>query len=1229
MDSTGGSNGRFDRTVSIAAPAQFSLGRRLGAGALGVVYEAVDRRSGAAIAVKTLHALEPEALYRLKREFRMLQRLQHPHLCQVHALVEHGGRWFVSMELVRGGDFLAFTRAGGAVDIPRLRHAWRQLAEGLCALHDAGLVHRDIKPSNVRVTPDGRVVVLDFGFVSEALDATTRSTTIVGTPAYMAPEQAIGSAVAAPADWYSAGVMVYEALTGRVPHGGETPLAVMVDKQQRQAPPPGDLVDGIPADLSRLCAELLAIDPARRPEGRQVLATLGAPTAPTAGSARSSSAPELPFVGRRAELAALGRVYADARHGRAASALVVGPSGVGKTALVQQLTRVASADGAVTLHGRCYQRESSPYKAFDGIVDALSRHLRGMPAVEVAGLIPQHLGALVRVFPVLAGVPGFRHALPLAVASDPQEQRSRAFAALGELCERLARLRPLVLVIEDWHWADRDSVLLARALVAGSERPPVLLVVTARPPDDAEATARLDAIAATASCRLDLDRLDGDDATALAHELLRALAPSTALDAAALAEEAHGHPLHIAELVRHVADHGTERWRDLRLEDTIAARVAALPPEARAVVEALAVAGVPLPDAIVCAAAGLTAPLFARQAALLRLDHLVGATQQDAALEPYHDRVRHAVIGAMGPAQQAAWHARIAAALEASPLVDERPELVVHHLEAAGHGSRAVELAITAAQRSEEASAFDQASRLYEVALRLGTFAPDRLRRLRIRLAESLANAGHSLAAASGFLAAAQDASPDQRLELRRQAAMQHLSSGDLEAGLTLLSELLAEHGMALPGSPRRALVAVAWGRARLWLRGRAVTVPPAGPVAPDVVRRLDALHAVSHGLSMLDNVRGADFNTRWLLGALRAGEPVRCAMALATEAVYLGSQGGKHIARARALVDEAGRVAAALDDAQLSAWHLVSRGTVEYWSCQLPAARSSLEAGEERWLAIPGVSWAFKNYARMFLVYALRQMGAWRELRQRLERYMAEAERCGDQYVLGSMRRYAAVVHLAVDDPDGARRLVDSVPWRALGESFHVQHWCELEARAEIGLYTRQLPEVAGHLDALFRGMRRSMLYRIHTMRISSYWLRARLLLAESEEAGDHRHQRRHAARLAAALGREGDPRATIAAQLVGAGLASAGDDTPGAVTLLRAAVATGTAHALRLLAAVAQHRLGTLVGGDEGADLLAASGATFAGQGVTSATRFAEQYAPGFGRRRLRSPSSPSTNR
>lgn len=181
---------------------RFSIRCRLGAGAFGVVYEAFDRERGAAVALKTLRPGNVDALYRLKREFRALADITHPNLATLYELLTHEEQWFFTMELVEGTNFLQYVRAqhaasaaplsaGGpgstvsetpadsaprpseaastapSFDAGRLRTALRQVVSGVAALHDAGKLHRDIKPSNVLVTREGRVVLLDFGLVTE------------------------------------------------------------------------------------------------------------------------------------------------------------------------------------------------------------------------------------------------------------------------------------------------------------------------------------------------------------------------------------------------------------------------------------------------------------------------------------------------------------------------------------------------------------------------------------------------------------------------------------------------------------------------------------------------------------------------------------------------------------------------------------------------------------------------------------------------------------------------------------------------------------------------------------------------------------------------------------------------------------------------------------------------------------------------------------------------------
>jgi hypothetical protein len=414
----------------------------LGRGGMGVVYKARDRGRGGQVALKTLPGADPAALYRFKHEFRSLAGVAHENLVTLYELTADGPVWFFTMELVEGTDFLSHVRSGaapgqGPADMGRLRSALRQLTAALEALHRAGKLHRDLKPSNVRVTPAGRVVVLDFGVAAELDPGGQHETTggrVIGTPEYMAPEQAAGRPVSAAADWYSVGVMLYRALTGHLPYRGEI-LQVLCDKQEHDPPEPRQLVPQTPAALNNLCMGLLCRDPAARLGAAALLAWVEEEGEPPAPSLRPvGAAAASPFVGREEHLRVLAGAYVAVREGRPVVAQVYGRSGVGKSALVQHFLSDLTATGeAVVLAGRCYEQESVPYKALDSLVDALSRYLRRLGPLEVQALLPRDTAHLARLFPVLGQVEAVAQAPP------PSGRHPRPARAAPPCFWRLAR----------------------------------------------------------------------------------------------------------------------------------------------------------------------------------------------------------------------------------------------------------------------------------------------------------------------------------------------------------------------------------------------------------------------------------------------------------------------------------------------------------------------------------------------------------------------------------------------------------------------------------------------------------------------------------------------------------------------------------------------------------------------------------------------------------------------
>ncbi|MEO8214520.1 MAG: protein kinase, partial [Myxococcales bacterium] len=497
---------------------RFTVDTQLGSGGFGVVYRAWDTTLERWVALKTLRQHAPGSLVRFKSEFRALADLSHPNLLKLFELFVEGEQTYFSMELVENGRHVV-----DAADVmpshrdPGRRPRWQavtnsflQLADGVRALHGAGVLHRDLKPSNVLITRDGRVVILDFGLATGIHRVPSeRTSQLMGTPAYMAPEQFAGAPASEASDWYAVGVMLWEALSARpYPSGTHVSPGMSSTSTEPAADPAlfrAALPADVPSDLGSLCFELLAADPGRRPGGAEIVDRLKRRSDVHPGPSTSAPTPSdrRSFVGREAQIAALDHGFIRACGGALTVVCVHGPSGFGKTALVREfLTKVRQkGDGTVIFTARCHEREALGFKAVDGIVDGLSQYLNRLQPSQAAALLPANPDELARLFPVLLQCHAFsttrRRLVP---ATDSIEQRRQAFRALRELLTRVAHETPLILFIDDLHWGDMDSAALLRDLVRPPDGPPLLLIVACRDEELATPTAMasLEALRASA-----------------------------------------------------------------------------------------------------------------------------------------------------------------------------------------------------------------------------------------------------------------------------------------------------------------------------------------------------------------------------------------------------------------------------------------------------------------------------------------------------------------------------------------------------------------------------------------------------------------------------------------------------------------------------------------------------------------------------------------------------------
>lgn len=1157
----------------------------LGSGAFGTVFQARDARSGAVVAVKVLRPERRDALRAFKREFRALADLAHEHLVGLHELSCEGDQWFLVMEWVEGVDLTE-------VRDPELaRRALAQVALGLAFLHQEGRLHRDLKPSNVRVTPAGRAVVLDFGFALEGPEREDEG--LVGSAAYLSPEQAAGAPASPASDAYALGVMLHEVLTGGRPFEGTA--REVLSLKRRLAPPPLEPLDPAQAPLMALCRKLLSREPEARATVAEVVAGLDASLVPQLGRRVAA-----PLVGREAALAELLAAFAASRRGPVVVWLR-GHAGLGKSTLLRTaLARLEAAD-AVVLAARCFEQETLPCKAVDGLVDQLARWLLGRGEALPASLRAR--GALLaRVFPALAQVPDFDD---VAVPDAPASTRLReAAVALRELVDFVAAAAPLVLAVDDLHWADADSLPFLAELLGSTA--PLLFVGAYR--DDA--AAQLEPLRALrlptggAEQRdVPLSPLSTSEARALAGAL--AAAPEVV---ERVVHEAQGNPLLLQQLAE-FSGAGAAPGGPTGLAAAVQHRVARLAPAAQRLLEAACLFGGPLPQALWAevGAAGGEASALPSALSQLRAARLL-KSGLGTTLEPYHDQIRVVVQAGLPASARAASHGRIADALARAPVPD--PDQLAHHLAGAGRLEPAAAQALVAAERALRNLAFHHAALQYEKAL---TWAPGLLdaRRVRVAQAEALALAGRGGEAAQAFLQACEGAGPGERLELQRRAGAQLLRNGHIERGFELTRIALEALGLRLARTPRGAVASLAWTRARLQLRrrGLAFVERTEAEVGPAELARIDALTATAIGLAAVDSLRAQDVMSQALLRALEAGEPSRVAVCLGYETAFLGNAGGRAEARTRRLIAAADALSRRLGTPYVRGCALGGAGIAFFHLGHLAASRQHCEAAAELFEAhCPGaVKEFFTN--QLFAFAALAQGGALGELGRRVPAALRQAEERGDRYAAANLRTgLINLVWLAADEPRAARAEADAALPGLETRGYSIQHFFDLLCRFHLALYEGDGPGLREVLRVGLPALDASLLGRVEWIAVARAWMVGRAALALGGRGAGAT-----ARRAAAALERRERPWVDALALTLRAGVAELEGDAQRALSLYRAAGEGFAAAELGLHAASVRLAEARLLGGDEGLALRRRAAAQAQGLGVRAPERMARLHVGG----------------
>jgi tetratricopeptide (TPR) repeat protein len=484
------------------ARGRYRVERFLGEGAHKRVFLARDTMldRDVAFALIRADALGEGRADRVRREAQAMGRLAaHPNVVAVYDAGEEAGAPYIVEEYLEGGTVaeLLARDAGRALPVERAVRIAGDVCAALDHAHGHGVVHRDLKPSNIWLTADGTAKLGDFGLVAAlrpSVSATVAKLTgegmMVGTIAYMAPEQALGRPPQERADLYSLGAVLYELVTGGPPFVGDDALAII--SQHLRTPPVAPVWHNreVPRPLDALIVQLLAKDPAERPrsaaevgEALEALATsvLRRPSLVEAGANPLDRLAGGVHVGREREVDKLCEAADLALAGRGRLVLISGEPGIGKTRLAEQLTTYAHLRDALVLWGRCYEGDGAPaYWPWMQVVRAYSVDhdpaalgaTMGAGAADIAEIVSEVRRRLPDLEP------------PPAVGAE--QARFRLFDSVTTFLVNASRREPLVVVLDDLHCADRPSLALleflapqlgdARLLVVGMYRDTALQV---------------------------------------------------------------------------------------------------------------------------------------------------------------------------------------------------------------------------------------------------------------------------------------------------------------------------------------------------------------------------------------------------------------------------------------------------------------------------------------------------------------------------------------------------------------------------------------------------------------------------------------------------------------------------------------------------------------------------------------------------------------------------------
>ena len=735
---------------------RYKITKKLGEGGKGIVFKAEDTRLGRTIAIKVIKSegLDQESFARFEQEAKSTAGLSHPNIVAIYDIGQEGESHYLILEFVDGPNLsgLISSQPGAHCDAAIALRISSHVCQALEYAHSHGILHRDIKPENIMITSTGLPKLMDFG-LARALGGPnlTQRGVIIGTPAYLPPEQALGKQSDIRSDLYSLGCVLYEMATGRPPFPGDEPVKVIFSHINDLPVMPRKLTPDIPEALEQIILKLLSKDPDQRYQSAgelsQALKSLqeAAEARPMpAGLPIEEKAPEkMPtpeprwaqaLVDREQEIKILRARLDAALRGEGSLVFITGEAGIGKTRLAYELRSYAKLRGAQCLMSKGGEREGAvPYKPWS---DIIKEYTRWAPPLLVFKAVGTFATELVKLVPELGEKLG---TIPPSASTPGVPEHIRLYEAVSQFFVNISKESPLVLFLDDLQWLDDASMALLHHMARAITTEHLLVVGTYRDLelDDQRSLSRsvAEINRERLSYALPLKRLAFDHALQMIRQTFGDKFPDELPDL--IYGKTEGNPFFVEEVLRSLVEEGAvypveKGWgvRDLSdvhvprgIKEVLGKRLECLDEESCHVLSAAAVIGREFSFPMLIEVTGLDEDLLidiidkCLQSRLVVARHILGEEVYAFA----DTQLRDVLYEDISPVRRRRHHLKVGEAIENvyAGKIDDCLEALAHHFLEGNDLSKAIDYSQKAGDKAAQLFAWDQAKRYYEIALEL------------------------------------------------------------------------------------------------------------------------------------------------------------------------------------------------------------------------------------------------------------------------------------------------------------------------------------------------------------------------------------------------------------------------------------------------------------------------------------------------------------------------------